>query len=94
MSPDWIDLELRVLAHREAVISSPPTTSNDLYRQDAARIFGVPLAQVTEAQRRYAKSRRYALAYGACSDNLMGLVSGNGHKTRFPTDGSAVANLP
>ncbi len=63
---DYDQIELRVIAH----LSDDPgllaafAERRDVHRATAARVFGVPEADVTSAQRNRAKMVSYGLAYG------------------------------
>ncbi|MCB9671530.1 MAG: DNA polymerase I [Alphaproteobacteria bacterium] len=66
VSADWSQIELRVLAHlsRDPVLLEAYHTGADLHRGTAAALFGVPLDQVTTAQRDVGKTVNFATVYG------------------------------
>jgi DNA polymerase-1 len=72
LSADYSQVELRVLAH----ISGDPTMlaafarGEDIHASTAAAIYGVPLEQVTAAQRRVAKMTNFAISYGVTGYGL------------------------
>jgi DNA polymerase-1 len=66
LAADYSQIELRVLAHlsgdeglREAFAAG-----DDIHAATAAKVFGVPIAQVDGEMRRRAKAVNYGLAYG------------------------------
>jgi DNA polymerase-1 len=69
---DYSQVELRVLAH----ISGDPTMlaaferGEDIHAATAAAIYGVPLDEVTQAQRRVAKMTNFAISYGVTGYGL------------------------
>ncbi|MBQ0943764.1 DNA polymerase I [Ideonella sp. 4Y16] len=66
MSADYSQIELRIMAH----ISGDPgltrafAEGQDVHRATAAEVFGIPLAEVSSEQRRYAKTINFGLIYG------------------------------
>ena len=66
VSADYSQIELRIMAH----LSDDPALLQafaeglDVHRATAAEVFGVPLAEVTPEQRRYAKTINFGLIYG------------------------------
>ncbi|MDP1647749.1 MAG: DNA polymerase I [Rubrivivax sp.] len=66
MSADYSQIELRIMAH----ISADPALLHafaegiDVHRATASEVFGVPLAEVSSEQRRYAKVINFGLIYG------------------------------
>ena len=72
LAADYSQVELRVLAH----ISGDPTMlaafsrGEDIHASTAAAIYGVPLAEVTRAQRRVAKMTNFAISYGVTGYGL------------------------
>ena len=66
VSADYSQIELRIMAH----LSDDPALLHafaaglDVHRATAAEVFGVPLAEVTSEQRRYAKTINFGLIYG------------------------------
>ncbi len=65
-SADYSQIELRIMAH----ISEDPgllaafAQGLDVHRATASEVFGVPLAELTSEQRRYAKVINFGLIYG------------------------------
>jgi len=72
LAVDYSQVELRILAH----ISGDPTLlaafarGEDIHASTAAAIYGVPLHQVTSAQRRVAKMTNFAISYGVTGYGL------------------------
>ncbi|PTT77433.1 DNA polymerase I [Pelomonas sp. HMWF004] len=66
VSADYSQIELRIMAH----ISEDPgllhafQEGQDVHRATASEVFGVPLAEVSGEQRRYAKTINFGLIYG------------------------------
>ncbi|MCC6625080.1 MAG: DNA polymerase I [Deltaproteobacteria bacterium] len=63
---DWSQIELRLLAHvtgDERLVESY-TLGLDVHRRTAGQIFGVPIEQVTSAQRGVGKTINFATIYG------------------------------
>ena len=66
VSADYSQIELRIMAH----ISGDPgllkafAEGQDVHRATASEVFGVPLAEVSTEQRRYAKVINFGLIYG------------------------------
>jgi len=66
LSADYSQIELRILAH----LSEDPTLiaaflgDEDIHRRTASEVYGVPPAQVSEAQRSRAKAVNFGLMYG------------------------------
>jgi DNA polymerase-1 len=66
MSADYSQIELRIMAH----LSEDPGLLRafeqglDVHRATASEVFGVPVAEVTSEQRRYAKVINFGLIYG------------------------------
>ena len=72
LAADYSQVELRVLAH----ISGDPamlaafSRGEDIHASTAAAIYGVPLGEVTSAQRRVAKMTNFAISYGVTGYGL------------------------
>jgi len=72
LSADYSQIELRILAH----ITGDPgliaafRAGEDIHRATAAKAFGIPLDQVTEEQRNFAKRINYGLIYGMSAHGL------------------------
>ena len=66
VSADYSQIELRIMAH----ISGDPgmtrafAEGQDIHRATASEVFGVPPAEVSSRQRRYAKTINFGLIYG------------------------------
>ena len=66
VSADYSQIELRIMAH----LSGDPgmqrafAEGEDIHRATAGEVFGVPPAEVTSEQRRYAKTINFGLIYG------------------------------
>jgi DNA polymerase-1 len=66
VSADYSQIELRIMAH----ISGDPGMTHafaegqDIHRTTASEVFGVPPAEVSSEQRRYAKTINFGLIYG------------------------------
>jgi DNA polymerase-1 len=66
VSADYSQIELRIMAH----ISEDPgllrafQEGRDVHKATASEVFGVPLAEVSTEQRRYAKTINFGLIYG------------------------------
>ncbi len=72
LSADYSQIELRLIAHishEEAMIEAFQK-NQDIHQATAARVFGVPLEQVTSEQRRIAKTVNFSIIYGAGAVNL------------------------
>jgi len=66
LSADYSQIELRLLAHFSGAPSLVETfrAGQDVHRASAAVIFGVDPGDVTERNRRIAKTVNYAVIYG------------------------------
>ncbi|MCS6930320.1 MAG: DNA polymerase I [Saprospiraceae bacterium] len=72
LSADYSQIELRIIAHishEEAMIEAFQK-NQDIHQTTAARVFGVPIEQVTPEQRRIAKTVNFSIIYGAGASNL------------------------
>jgi DNA polymerase-1 len=67
MSADYSQIELRVLAHvaREESFIAAFRADDDIHAATAARLFNVPLEQVTKEQRGLGKTINFATVYGS-----------------------------
>ncbi len=67
MSADYSQIELRVLAHvaHEESFIEAFRADADIHAATAARLFGVPLAEVTKDQRGLGKTINFATVYGS-----------------------------
>ena len=66
VSADYSQIELRIMAHlsEDPALLRAFAEGLDVHRATAAEVFGVPLAEVTGEQRRYAKTINFGLIYG------------------------------
>lgn len=72
LSADYSQIELRLIAdmsHEEAMLEAFQL-NQDIHQATAARVFGVPLEEVTPDQRRAAKTVNFSIIYGAGATNL------------------------
>ena len=72
ISADYSQIELRILAHLsgdEALINAF-LSKEDIHRATAAKVFGVPLAEVTPEMRSSAKAVNYGIVYGMGAKSL------------------------
>ncbi|MFN0014319.1 MAG: DNA polymerase I [Saprospiraceae bacterium] len=72
LSADYSQIELRLIAdmsNEEAMLEAFQL-NQDIHQATAARVFGVPLEQVTPDQRRAAKTVNFSIIYGAGATNL------------------------
>jgi len=69
---DYSQIELRILAHMSQTESLILAFQNDedVHKKTAAEVFGVSLADVTEAQRRGAKAINFGIVYGQSAFGL------------------------
>ncbi len=72
LSADYSQIELRIMAHlsQDAGLVSAFADGRDIHRATAAEVFGVPLARVTDEQRRSAKAINFGLLYGMSAFGL------------------------
>lgn len=72
LGADYSQIELRLIAHMsgdEAMLEAF-NNGQDIHRATAARVFEVPYDEVTNDQRRQAKTVNFSIIYGAGSTNL------------------------
>jgi len=72
MSADYSQIELRIMAHfadDETMIQSFKS-GEDIHRRTAAEVYGVKLEDVTDEQRRAAKTANFAIIYGVSAYGL------------------------
>lgn len=72
LSADYSQIELRLIAdisNEEAMLEAF-RLNQDIHQATAARVFGVPLEEVTPEQRRAAKTVNFSIIYGAGATNL------------------------
>jgi DNA polymerase-1 len=72
LATDYSQVELRVLAHLsgDPAMLAAFARGEDIHASTAAAIYGVPLEQVTSAQRRVAKMTNFAISYGVTGYGL------------------------
>ncbi|HEY7779463.1 MAG TPA: DNA polymerase I, partial [Ktedonobacterales bacterium] len=72
LTADYSQIELRILAHitGEPALVQAFESDEDVHAATAARLFGVPLAEVTGEQRRRAKTTNFAVLYGQSAFGL------------------------
>jgi DNA polymerase-1 len=63
---DYSQIELRVLAHiaEEETMIADFLADRDIHKEAAARVFGIPLEEVTKTQRSQAKAVNFGIVYG------------------------------
>ncbi len=66
ISADYSQIELRIMAHisQDAGLLKAFAVGEDIHRATAAEVFGIPVEQVDQEQRRYAKVINFGLIYG------------------------------
>ena len=72
LSADYSQIELRLVAHMSGDKGMLEAFENgqDVHRATAARVYGVPLEEVTKAQRRNAKAVNFGIIYGQSAFGL------------------------
>ncbi len=72
LSVDYSQIELRIMAHlsQDARLVAAFAEGRDVHRVTASEVFGAPLEQVTEEQRRSAKAINFGLLYGMSAFGL------------------------
>jgi DNA polymerase-1 len=77
LAADYSQIELRVLAHfsEDAALCEAFAREEDIHTLVASQVFGVPLDEVTSAQRRSAKAVNFGVIYG---QSPFGLAKGLG----------------
>ncbi len=72
LSADYSQIELRLIAEisNEEAMLEAFQLNQDIHQATAARVFGVPLDDVTPDQRRAAKTVNFSIIYGAGATNL------------------------
>ena len=66
ISADYSQIELRIMAHisQDEGLLKAFAADEDIHKATAAEVFGIPLEQVDQEQRRYAKVINFGLIYG------------------------------
>jgi len=74
LSADYSQIELRILAHitGDATLMESFAKGIDIHTRTASEIFGLPLDEVTENQRRQAKTINFGIIYGMGPHKLSG----------------------
>ncbi len=72
LSADYSQVELRILAHMsgDEYLLAAFERGEDIHASAAAKVYGVPLSQVTKAQRGVAKMMNFATSYGVTAYGL------------------------
>jgi DNA polymerase-1 len=72
VSADYSQIELRIMAHlsRDESLLRAFHEGMDVHRATASEVFGVPPAEVSAEQRRYAKTINFGLIYGMSAFGL------------------------
>ena len=72
MSADYSQIELRIMAHLcgDAHLIEAFNAGVDVHAATAAKIFGVPVSEVSADQRRVAKTANFGIMYGISSFGL------------------------
>lgn len=81
ISADYSQIELRIMAHLSGDETLIETFKQglDVHRATAAEVFGVPLDQVTEHQRRHSKAINFGLIYGMSAFGLAKQIGTDRH---------------
>ncbi len=77
LAADYSQIELRILAHysEDESMCAAFERDEDIHTQVASQVFGIPLGEVTSAQRRSAKAVNFGVIYG---QSPFGLAKGLG----------------
>lgn len=72
LSADYSQIELRILAAltQDPGLLEALTSGEDIHRATAAKVFGLPIAEVSKAQRNQAKMVNYGISYGISAFGL------------------------
>jgi len=72
LSADYSQIELRLIASfsQDLEMLKAFAQDEDIHRATAAKVFGIPLEEVTKAQRSHAKSVNYGIIYGLSAHGL------------------------
>ena len=89
VSADYSQIELRVIAHMSGDEHFIHAFQNaeDVHAATAAKIFQVPLSEVTSEQRRQAKSANFAITYGSSAFGLSQTLGISRADAQFLIDG-------
>jgi DNA polymerase I len=89
ISADYSQIELRVIAHMSGDENFINAFKNgeDIHTATAAKIFNVPLSEVTSEQRRQAKSANFAISYGSSAFGLSQTLNIPRKDAQFLIDG-------
>ena len=69
---DYSQIELRVLAHisKDETMIKAFNNDEDIHREVASKVFGVPITKVTKEQRSNAKAVNFGIIYGITAFGL------------------------
>ncbi len=72
VSADYSQIELRLMAHisHDEIMIKSFEADEDIHRRTAAEVFGVDIADVSDDQRRSAKTANFAIIYGVSAYGL------------------------
>jgi DNA polymerase-1 len=72
MSADYSQIELRIMAHLscDAHMTEAFRSGEDVHKATAAKIYGIPAAEVTSDMRRVAKTANFGIMYGISAFGL------------------------
>ncbi len=72
LAADYSQIELRLIAEisQDAYMLEAFNSGNDFHKATAAKVYNVPLEEVTADQRRNAKTVNFSITYGAGATNL------------------------
>jgi len=89
ISADYSQIELRVIAHMSGDSNFIQAFKNgeDIHSATAAKIFNTPITEVTQEQRRQAKSANFAITYGSSAFGLSQTLSISRKDAQFLIDG-------
>lgn len=72
LSADYSQIEPRILAHfsEDKTLTKSFIKGEDIHKRTASEVFGVPISEVTEEQRRLAKTTNFSIMYGVSAYGL------------------------
>jgi DNA polymerase-1 len=72
LSADYSQIELRIMSHiaDDATMMESFKNNEDIHRRTAAEVYGVDINDVTDSQRRAAKTANFAIIYGVSAYGL------------------------